>query len=397
VMIRRLLSKLLLIAGVVGAGSVASFAAEPADCSLAQVKILPHAVIEPCSKIINEKTTSPADRGYALFIRGMGFHNTKRFDLARQDYDDAIVLTPTNEELFVSRANISFRGGQFEQGVSFLQRALALNPSNGHALRTMGALLDNSGQREEANRYYSMALGADPNDAYALLFRSKNYAKQRRFDEALKDADVLVAIAPSDINRQGYLDERGDHIDFHVVALKNRADVYDAIGQFDHAEQDLDDAVAYSRSASSLAARGKFLAYKTGREKETLSDLDEAIALGSVDSEAYYAKGIVHLRFNRFQDALIAFDGAVKIDPWFVSALRMRARTHRELDQTDLAVADMTQAVARGIGAGRTAALRDTMSAMSRAGYWRSSDNPTDLTPALEDAIRACMLDKRCN
>jgi tetratricopeptide (TPR) repeat protein len=386
------------MAGVVGAGPAASFATEAAaGCSLAQVEMLPDTVTEPCSKIINEKATSPAERGYALFIRGKGYHNTKRFDLARQDYDDAIVLTPTNEELFVSRANIAFRGGRFEEGVSFLQRALALNPSNGHASRTMGSLLADSGQREEANRYYSMALGADRSDAYALLFRSQNYAKLRRFDEALKDADDLVAIAPSDINRQGYLDERGDHIDFHVVALKNRADVYNAIGQFDRAEQNLNDAVAYSRSAPSLAARGKFLAYKTGREKEALSDLDEAIALGSVDSEAYYAKGIVHLKFNTFQDALVAFDGAVKIDPWFVSALRMRARVHRELDQTDLAVADMTQAVARGIGAGRTAALRDTMSALSRAGYWRSSDNPTDLTPALEDAIRACMLDKRCN
>jgi hypothetical protein len=70
---------------------------------------------------------------------------------------------------------------------------------------------------------------------------------------------------------------------------------------------------------------------------------------------------------------------------------------YRELDQTDLAVADLTQAVARCIEAGCTAALQDVMSAMSRAGYWRSSDTPTELTPALEDAIRACMLDKRCS
>jgi tetratricopeptide (TPR) repeat protein len=398
VMIRRSLSRLLLIASVVSAGPKAVFAAEEtAGCTLEQVELSPDTVIEPCSKIIAEKTTSPADRGYALFIRGKGYHNTKRLDLARQDYDDAIVLTPTNEELFVSRANIANRAGRFQEGVSFLQKALALNPSNGHALRTMGALLDDSGHSEDANRYFSLALAADAKDAYALLFRSKNYARQRRFDEALKDADDLMAIPPAAINRQGYLDGRGDHVDFHIVALEKRAAIYDALGQFDRAEQDLNAAVAYSRSAPSLSARGKFLAYKTGREKEALSDLDEAIALGSLDSDAYYAKGVLLLGFRKYQDALAALDGAVKIDPWFSSALGMRAKLHRELDQTDLAVADMTQAVARCMETGCTAALQGTMSAMRSAGYWRSSDNPTDLTPALEDAIRACMLDKHCN
>src|SRR5690348_16297490 len=153
----------------------------------------------------------------------MGYHNTKRFALAGQDYDAAIELTPTNEELLVSRANIAFRGGRLEEGLSFLQRALALNPSNGHALRTVDALNEDMGALEEANRYYTMALARNPKDAYALLFRSKIYQKQHRLDDALKDAEALVAIAPDDINRQGFLDGNGDRLDFHIIALKDRS------------------------------------------------------------------------------------------------------------------------------------------------------------------------------
>jgi tetratricopeptide (TPR) repeat protein len=389
-MMRRAVFGLFLMVGI---GHGVAFAAdEPAACSLPVVEINPDAVIEPCSKIIAENTTSPADRGYALFIRGKGYHSTKRFDLARQDYDIAIGLTPENEELFVSRANIAFRGQRYEEGVSFLQRALALNPSNGHALRTMGALFENSGRRDEANRHYARALAADPKDAYALLFRSKNNISLRQLDEALKDADELVAMAPADINRQGYLDRKGDRLDFHIVALENRATVYDTRRQFDLAEQDLDAAVAYRRSALSLAARGKFLAYKNGREKAALSDLDEAIALGSVDSDAFYAKGVLHMHSRETQGALAAFDGALKIDPHFGSALRMRAAVYRQLDQTDLAVADIIHAMTVS-----PSARRITLEAVSRAGYWRSSELPTELTPALEDAIRACMLDKLCS
>ena len=144
-----------------------------------------------------------------------------------------------------------------------------------------------------------MALAANPKDAYALLFRSRSHAELRQFNEALRDADDLVAIPPAEINRQGYLDGEGDRLDFHIVALENRANVYDAFGQPGRAEQDLTAAVTYSRSALALSARGKFLAYKNGQEKQALSDLDEAISLGSVDSRVFYAKGRLHMEFSR--------------------------------------------------------------------------------------------------
>ena len=395
-MIRRILSGMLLMAVVAtlsGAGLEPVLAAVNSDgCSLAQVEVSPETVIEPCSKIIADAATSPADRGYALFIRGKGYHKTGRFELAGRDYDAAIVLTPTNDELFSSCANIALRDGRIEEGATFLRGALALNPTNSHALRAVGTLIEKSGNLDEANRYYSLALAADPNEAYALLFRSRNYAERQQFEEALRDADALVAMTPSAINRQGYLDCKGDRLDFHIIALENRANVYVALGQPDRAEQDLTAAVDYHRSAQSLSARGKFLAYKSGREKQALSELDEAIVLGRVDSQSFYAKGLLHLRLRQHQTALAAFDRALEINPQWAYALRMRARVFRQLDRPELAAADMIQAVAISDDV-----LRETMPALSAAGYWRSRDMPDARTPEFEDAIRACMLDKNCN
>jgi tetratricopeptide (TPR) repeat protein len=391
-MIPRFLLLVAAVATLSGAGLEPAVAAAESDgCSLAQVEVSPETVIEPCSKIIAD-TTSPADRGYALFIRGKGYHNTKRFELAGQDYDAAIVLTPTNEELLASRANIAFRTGHYDEGASFLERVLALNPTNSHALTTVGWLTARSGDLEAAHRYYSSALEANPNEAYALLFRSKNYTRLNQLDDALKDADALVAMAPSAINRQGYLDGRGERLDFHIIAMANRANVYDALGQPERAEQDLDAAVDYRRCAESLSARGKFLAYKPGRETQALSELDTAISLGRVDYESHYAKGLLHIGLRQHQMALAAFDRALEIKPYSAYSLRMRAGMYRQLDQTELAVADMIHAVAIS-----DEVLRETLPALSAAGYWRSRDMPEARTPEFEDAIRACMLDKNCN
>jgi tetratricopeptide (TPR) repeat protein len=362
-----------------------------AQCTLAQVQRDPQSVIEPCSATISNEAASAKDRGFALFIRGKGYFNTKRLDLAREDYDVAIKLTPENEELLVSRANISFRAGEGEEGVSFLQKALDLNPKNGHALRSMGVLFEDSGQREQAERFYTMALEDNPTDAYALLFRSKNYARRRDFVNALKDADALVSMPAADINLQGYLDEYGDRLDFHIVALKNRSKIHDGMGRSDLAETDLTASVDYNRCDLSLSALGEFLAYKPGREDDALGDLDQAIRLGSHSSRTYYAKGQVLLRKNERRGALLAFDQAGSLDPYFGEAFLMRARLHRDFDETEAAVDDIARAIAVD------PEVRDqTVGSLRRFGYWRSAA-PDSLTPELTDALRACMLDKRCN
>lgn len=387
-MIRPAVVSFAVALALLGAESSALWAGE---CSLSQVEIAPESVIEPCSQVVADAARAPADRGYALFIRGMGYHNTKRFGLAEQDYDAAIALTPTNEELFVSRANIAFRDGRHQEGLTYLQRALALNPSNGHALRTVGALNEDTGAFEDAIYYYTLALAADPKDAYALLFRSKVYLTQRRLGDALKDAEVLVAIAPDDINRQGFLDGRGDRLDFHIIALKDRAYIHTLLGHFDQAEQDLNSAVNYKRSSASLAARGKYLTYRPGREKEALSDLQEAIVLGSKSYDTFFSLGLLHARFQQYRDALADFDRTVEIAPYEGEALRMRARMHRELDHFELAFDDMTRAVMIS-----EPVLQQTMLVLRAAGYWRSAALPSELTTELKDAIRACMLDKLC-
>ena len=178
----------------------------------------------------------------------------------------------------------------------------------------------------------------------------------------------------------------------HIIALKDRSYIHTLLGHFEQAEQDLNSAVAYRRSSASLAARGKFLAYRPGRDKDALSDLQEAIALGSKSYDTYFSLGLIHARLRQFQDALADFERTVEINPTGGDALRMRARMHRELGQFELAFDDMMHAVASS-----ESVLKQTMPILRTAGYWRSSEAPAALTPDFKDAIRACMLDKLCN
>lgn len=363
-----------------------------AACTQLSVESDPAAVIAPCTALLKKSDLSDAARGQALFIRGQAYHHTKQLQLAQWDYDAALKLTPDNDTIYPSRANVAYRLGHFDEAVALLKRGLAINPKNAHALRMVGAILRNAGRTDEAIRYFSMALDVDPQDANALLFRSYAYYHERRFDLALQDAGKLVAMPPDKINLQGYLNNDGVKEDFHILALGNRADIFSAIGKFDLAEQDLDAAVDYKRTAESLEARGEFLMSRPGELPRALEDLQAATALDPNMLQAFYIKGAVLFDLKRYQDAVAALDRALIIYPNYDYALRMRAKAYRALGQTDSAVRDLQQAVAESP---RVAAM--TIRTLKVAGYLPSGEMPNGLTPELKDAIHACMLDATCN
>lgn len=368
--------------------------AQNAVCSLDSVEVDPASVIAPCSAIIGQKNISDAERGYALWIRGKGYHSTKRFDLAGTDYDEALRLTPDNEELMISRANVAFNGGRVKEALALLKQALKVNPRSASALHTVGWYYRKVGDGDQAVNFFSQALVTDRTDPYALLWRGQIYIRRQQFNLALKDFEILVGMPPEAINRHSLMDGEGNRLDFHITVLANRAEIFRKTGRLDLAEQDLDRAVNYKRTADSLSARGEFLFYYTqAREADALRDLSEASALDPENDDTHFTLGQLHMRLKAWSRAMEEFNATLKIYPGYSEALIQRALLHRELGEIDLAVNDIERALS--FGGGQT--LARILPAMRNAGYWSLKDEPTAYTPALADAVRACMVDRMCN
>jgi Flp pilus assembly protein TadD len=261
-----------------------------AACSMERMERDARSVVVPCSAVLESAELSPEQRGMALFIRGRGYHRSGQIPLAAIDYDQALRLIPDNEELWMSRSNVFFRLHEPVQGARYLAQAYRLNPSNPHVLFQMGLRAANAGS-PYAFTYFSRALEIDPAEPYSLQFRARLLFSAKQFDAAFKDIDTLVALAPEVINRTGYLDADGRMRDFHIVARSERADMLAELAKYDLAEQELNAAVAYKRSAESLTARGNFLSRRPGRAAAALTDLEEATALDRSYRPAFDSKG----------------------------------------------------------------------------------------------------------
>jgi tetratricopeptide (TPR) repeat protein len=374
------------------AGVVVPAPAQVQDCSMDKMEVSPSSVLEPCSDLLNEPNLSAEQKGLALFIRGRGFHRTGRLDAARHDYDEALRLTPRNDEIYVSRANLAFREGDDALGLALLHDALTINPKNARAMQSRGTRYNAAGNPDEAIKWFSRALEVHSTEPFSLLARSRTYAYQQRYELAFKDADALVAIPSDVINRAGYLDKNAHVLDFHVVALKHRAELHGATGRPDLAERDLDAAVAHKWSAQALIARGAFLWARKGRGQEALRDADAAAVLDPENPIAHNVRAYVLASLGRHEAALRSFDRVIELDPYRSDAYFERGRMHRELDEVDEAVNDTVTAMLID-----PSLIARTVPALQHAGYWMSRDVPKQITEEFLDAIHACMLDKTCN
>jgi tetratricopeptide (TPR) repeat protein len=258
-------------------------------------------------------------------------------------------------------------------------------------LGSLGHLYFASGVKGKAEEYFTRALQIDPKEVYSLQLRSDLYTENRQYDLALRDLDAIIALPPALVSRQGFVNDRGQFRDMRIAALRSRSELYQMLGRLDEAARDLNAAVAYKREAEPLVARAQFLLSREGRVTEALKDLEAAIALDPGDRYAHYTKGLALMEQKRFGDALQAFDRCLEASQGYDYCLRMRARVHRERGDTDRAVADMENAMKS------PRIIAQSITALQVAGYWNSREVPESLTPALRDAVRACMLDKRCN
>jgi tetratricopeptide (TPR) repeat protein len=364
-----------------------------ADCTMAQLQISPFTVIEPCTKQLQVQGLGDLEKSAYYFVRGRGYHRTKRLDEAHDDYAAAFRLNSKNEEILVSWSNVHLRQGRGPDYVARVEQAYALNPNNPHVLRAAGAMASNFGDNDKAMEFYAKALSIDPAEPFVLYFRSGLYWQQRKFKEAIGDADALVAIPRKTLDEYGFLDDDGVAKDFYVAALINRGKIHEAAGQPNLAMMDFDAAVAEERSSRTLIQRGSLLYSFPERKAEALADFTAAVQLEPQNARTQYGLGIVLVGMKRFEEAFSAFDAAVKANPSRGEYLLMRARMHRQFGRTDDAVIDLESAFMRD----PEETIGRTVHALRAAGYWTSQQAPRAMTPAFRDAVRACMIDVNCN
>jgi len=260
------------------------------------------------------------------------------YDEAFADVQRMVDLSPDTSSL--SRASYTWElRGDIEQATELMQQALDDAPTGSNrafALFCLGELKFNSGDPNAALTYYRAALDAAPGDSASLQGKAKAEAALGQNLTAIDDYATVVGQAPE----PSYLIEYGELLESlgRTAEAHEQYDVFAATQTLFAAngvEQDADATLFYAdhgdpARALESAERGMrsrpFVAmhdayawalHVNGRDAEALAQSDKALSTGMDNAVFYYHRGIIELALGHHDEARVALEQALSINPHF--------------------------------------------------------------------------------
>jgi tetratricopeptide (TPR) repeat protein len=244
--------------------------------------------IAACTRVIEGKGETAADRAQAHFFRGMKYAEDKEFDRAIADYSESIKLNPKKASFpYALRGEMYGKKGDFDRAVADLNEAIRLAPkfATNYALR--GDMYHAKGDEDRAIAEYTQAIRLDPKDSKHFTNRGNAYGVKGDLAHAIADFTEAIRLDPKD-----------------PLAYNNRGGRYFDKGDLDRSIADFTAAIRVSpRFATAYYNRGG--AYRAkGDNDHAIADLTEAIRLNPKFTIAYLRRGITYLGSDSLGNAM---------------------------------------------------------------------------------------------
>lgn len=287
-------------------------------------------------------------------------------ELALLDYAKALQLDRSLAVAHVGRAKTFYEQGRYSDAVTETTAAIELDGGNAEAYFVRGDSLDELGERAKAIGDLVKATELNPSHLVAHRYLGLLYRNERDFDRAIRQANRVLELNPNYCTY--YLDRaecyRGkDPSDKSGAARRDylksieldpdEVEAMVGLARLSYTQEDLPRALEWLDKAldinihnhRALAYRGRVL-IELGRFSEAIRDLDKARELNTKSAFVYHLLADAYSRGKDLNNALLAADQAVKLDPEEVDFRRFRGELRCRAGKLKEAIEDLTTVLA---------------------------------------------------
>lgn len=228
---------------------------------------------------------------------------------------------PSELEIAENRARTYLNLGDYQQAMTWADRALGLAPRSALIWSLKGLMWKGLENYEEATRCFEQALQltSDPAEAWGNL-GTAHWAAER-FDQAMECYNKTLQLDPESF-----------------PTLQNKGVLLDTLGSHEEALVCFDRALRINpRHANSWASKGNVLT-KLGRYEEALKCERIALGINPRDPNAINNMAILSLRMGRFDEALAWSDRLIEVDPRYTYSWYNKAVVLIKMKQYDEAI-----------------------------------------------------------
>lgn len=267
--------------------------------------------------------------------RGNVFYDLGQLDKALNDYNRALELDPGMAKVYNNRGLVYTQRKQYDRALVEFDQTIKLDTSYDDAFYNRGLTHAILGHHAKAVSDFSQAIALNP-APQAFFWRGASYLELEQYQNALDDCNRVIEL---DLNEDTqYLEPSSPYkrnvdvqLDPNLYVYLFRGDAYYSLERYEEAQRDYEHVI---RLAPTLAPAHRMLGFtfiERGDFKQALPHLERAAGFGDVQARqaldqtryTYEVASALHVTPKQLQFALEAIQATASLD-----AMRRVARQH---------------------------------------------------------------------
>jgi tetratricopeptide (TPR) repeat protein len=388
-------------------------------CTLDLLETSAAKTVSACTAVLNRDSMDKTSRTDALKIRGRALQRLNRNDEAISDYEAGLRLAPDDAELHLRRGWTAYdelrRGSRAAAGlmddnlnriynfvVDQAQQALKLKPDYAEAYYEIAVATQLADRKSftPTKALYDQAIRLEPDNPNYRFSRLMLLDAHGYSAEAIEEADAILKLPAASITKPSAVDFSQKTTTGRIATAMERGRLLESVGRMDEARRAYDRAVDIDPDAITFAERAGFklsqLTFYPGMPTPPLDsiqeDLTKALALDPDYWFAHQQQAQLYFVREEYDKAAAELASALKSFP-DGGRLRWRYATMlRNLGRSEDAQTEALKAFQMDPGF-----MFGKLGALKKIGYLVDIAPNADPWSAIQDAVRACMLDERCD
>jgi len=236
------------------------------------------------------------NNAFAYLSKGTILYGLQRYEEALVAFEKALRLDPNDAVAYHGKGNALYGLKRYKEALAAYEQVLRLDPNFASVYYYKGRALNDLERYKEALTTFEKALRLDPNFASAYDGKGNALNALKRYEEALTAYEQALRLDPND-----------------AEASVGKDYALEKLGRIGEAQQ------APQKTAQEWLKEGNAL-HKLQRYEEALAAFEQALRLDPKIAFAYDNKGFALYGLQRYEEALAAFEQALRLAPNFADA-----------------------------------------------------------------------------
>lgn len=300
----------------------------------------------------------------AFAVRGLIQHSCDDFVEAVADCTQAIERGAGQAEVYFTRAVAHDALGQAESALADCEMTLQIDPNHANAYNSRALFRERLGMAQEAIADYTTAICLGPDNFLPYWNRGQLQHARGQYDAAITDYTQALSLMGKGGSAATSSAAARNAALTPAVILCRRAIARIESGDGTTAEADFAEALRRD-PATTFKARGQLHLRQT-RFDQAVADLSEVTRLRSKDVEARLARGSAYAGLGQLPQAIADFTEVLRLDPDTAAAYGLRGEAYFREGRLADALADLNEVIRRQPADFRGYFLRGTIHGKKR-------------------------------